>query len=467
MDTVLNWLWQGGVVAAALHLMLLVLQRAKAKVRYAVCWASLLLIVTLPALPPVAATTAASDAILPAQTDAIVSLPDAWWTSTLVILGAWIVWASIQIVRLVSAIVAIRRARASSHAFPSDLEALLPHWRRVRLTGRSTTLVVSDSVTSAAVLGCGAPMIAVAPSLVRTLDAEDLDRVLIHEWAHVQRYDDVVNILQIVARVVAGWHPALWWVDRRLHLEREIACDEMTVAITGSPRSYAACLMKLSTTRGTSRLMQTAPTVLTPSGLSQRVVRIMSVRRFIAPVWSGALAAVIVLMLCLASSAVGALTVVGAAAFTQPLLLAEHLPLAWRSAPLVASAPAVATDLKTTRPSRRAAAESFSPLPQAIQQPSPESQQEVPPAPPPPEAQLPDSARTPDPVPEPVPIAAPEVASAPHPQQPRPQVTAEPPPSPWSEVAAGGTALGKKSKDAGLKAAGFFTRLGRRVAGSF
>ena len=25
-----------------------------------------------------------------------------------------------------------------------------------------------------------------------------------------------VNILQIVVRAMAGWHPALWWIDRRL-----------------------------------------------------------------------------------------------------------------------------------------------------------------------------------------------------------------------------------------------------------
>ena len=84
----------------------------------------------------------------------------------LVILAAWTLWASIQIVRFVSAIVAIRRARARSRAFPLHAESVLPHWRRVRGDGRRATLVLSDSVTTAAVLGWGAPMIAVAPSLV-------------------------------------------------------------------------------------------------------------------------------------------------------------------------------------------------------------------------------------------------------------------------------------------------------------
>ena len=112
-------------------------------------------------------------------------------------------------------------------------------------------------------------MIAVAPSLLTTLDAGELDRVLIHEWAHVQRRDDLVHILQIVVRIIAGWHPALWWIDRRLHLEREIACDEMTVAATGSPKSYAACLMKVATVRGTRRGLRTLRPWRTACGLTR------------------------------------------------------------------------------------------------------------------------------------------------------------------------------------------------------
>ena len=234
-------------------------------------------------------------------------MPEAWWTSTLVILAAWTLWAGIQIVRFVSAIVAIRRARARSRAFPSHAESVLPCWRRVRRDGRRATLVLSDSVTTAAVLGWGAPMIAVAPSLVRTLDADELDRVLIHEWAHVQRRDDLVNILQIVVRIIAGWHPALWWIDRRLHIEREIACDEITVAVTGSAKAYAQCLLKLASLRGTPPAMRTAPAVFTPASLRARVIKIVSPHASIAPAWSRSIAAAIVISLSLISVGVGGL----------------------------------------------------------------------------------------------------------------------------------------------------------------
>ena len=130
MDAVLNWLWQGGVVAAALGLMLFSLERASANVRYVVCWAAALFVIALPALP-LLRSTPSPGAFRAAQSEAIVSLPEAWWTSTLVILAAWTLWAGIQIVRFVSAIVAIRRARARSRAFPSHAESVLPCWRRV------------------------------------------------------------------------------------------------------------------------------------------------------------------------------------------------------------------------------------------------------------------------------------------------------------------------------------------------
>jgi len=468
MDSVMNWLWQGGVVAVAASLMLLALQRASATARYAVCWAASLLILALPVLPLVPSAKPAPDAFLPTQTDAVVSLPDAWWTSTLVILAAWLVWGSIQLIRFVSAVVAIRRARAGSRAFPAHLTSVLPHWRRVRLEGRRATLVLSDSVTSAAVLGWGSPMIAVAPSLVRTLDPDDLDRVLIHEWAHVQRHDDVANVLQIVIRIVAGWHPGLWWIDRRLHAEREIACDERAVAITGSPKSYAQCLMKLSMVTRTPMAMLTAPAVFA-SSLRARVVKIVSPHPLLAPVWSRGLAAAIVLVLCLVSVVVGGRTLVEARAFVQPLGSPRIQTLRIPSDLPVSVAQTVA-DTHTERSPRRPRGRSSSPQrPQTEQNPlSPQPLLELTAAPVSQEPSALDPTHTAEADPEPPPTVVPEVASVPQTPPPTPDVSAQVPrPSPWTAAAAGGVALGRTSKDAGVATAGFFTRFARRVAGAF
>ncbi len=464
MDAVLNWVWQGGVVATVSLVMLFLLKRAGANVRSAVCWAALLLIVALPVVPPLSFTTPAVGAFLPTPADAVVSLPATWWTSTVVILAAWMAWGSVQSVRLMMAIVAIRRARARSRRFPPHLESHLSHWSRIRSEGRRATLVLSNSVTSAAVLGWGAPMIAVAPSLLRTLDPDDLDRVLIHEWAHVQRRDDVVNVLQVVVRIVAGWHPALWSIDRRLSLEREIACDEVTVAITGSPKSYAECLLKLSTRRGTPPPMQTAQAVFTPSGLRARVVKIVSPHPCIARRWSATLAALTIVVLCLAAVAVGGLTLVEATAFAQPLASARTLT---RDLSSYSQVP-VATDTKTARPQRRAPARFSSSQ-------DPKKEQQVPVARPTPEYAAPPMSHPPASVEAtrstavdsmPAVTLTPELPSIPS-TVPAPQASAESARSVWTAAAGSGAAIGRKSKDAGVATAGFFSRFARRVAGSF
>jgi bla regulator protein blaR1 len=460
MDATLNWLWQGSVVAAAASAMLLALARARANVRYTVCWAASLGVLALPAvasLPSTEISTAAS-----ASDDAILSLPDVWWTSTIVMVAAWAAWVSIQFVRFVSAIVAIRRARARSRPFPQRVESILPHWRRVRLDGRHATLVLSDSVRTAAVFGWGAPLIAVSPSLVTRLGAEELDRILIHEWAHVQRRDDLGSIVQIVVRIIAGWHPAVWWIDRRLHVEREIACDETTVSLTGCAKSYAECLVKLSSLGTAPRAMQTAPAVFASSGLRARITKIVSPRPSIAPAWSRSIAIAIVAILCVMCGGLAGLRVVQAAAVALPSGAPRMLSASVYLRGPVAAAPSASANERAARqvPERNQSAPR-----QTVEEPSPTPQPQN-------ETQVRTTLDTPNPIGSTSGAAIEaagervvpgDVPSAP----PTPDVTADQLKSPWTAAAAGGTAIGRKSKDAGAATAGFFTRFARRVAGSF
>ncbi len=129
MDAVLNWLWQGAVVATALSLMLLALDRTRANIRYVVCWVGALAVIGLPVMPMLRFAAPAGMADVP-QNGAIVALPDAWWTSGHVILAAAVLWASLQVLRLLSAGLAIRRARRRARPFPAQLERRLPPpWR--------------------------------------------------------------------------------------------------------------------------------------------------------------------------------------------------------------------------------------------------------------------------------------------------------------------------------------------------
>ena len=63
MDAALNWLWQGCVVALTLSVALRLLERARANVRYIVCWAALLLILVLPAFSWLGTNATQPDAV--------------------------------------------------------------------------------------------------------------------------------------------------------------------------------------------------------------------------------------------------------------------------------------------------------------------------------------------------------------------------------------------------------------------
>jgi bla regulator protein blaR1 len=481
MDAVLNWLWQGCVVALALFAMLRLLDGARANVRYLVCWAALLLVVALPALPWLASLGPSQDALGLAPGSAIVSVPDEWWTSGVVMTLAWTAWASVYTLRFVWAMIALRRARARSRVFPTHAESRLSHWQHIRDKGRRPTLVLSEAVTTAAVLGCGAPVIAVSPSLMTTLDPDELDRVVIHEWAHVQRRDDLLNILQVLVRVVIGWHPAAWWIDRRLHVEREIACDEMTIEVTGSAKSYAACLVKLAGLKGAERTALAAPAVLTASGLRARVTRIVSRHAFIAPLLSRSIATAIVSVLCLVSIAVGGLTLVEATVLALPFDSLRAIGTRLESVASVAiptspspsqveSAPSPRPTASSTESTRRPIAEEPPPVTPAAdpgEQPATAPERTV------------DSTESRATADDRADTAAVPDPPAVVPTEPiLPQAAVDDSQSVWSVAAdggtaiarrsaGGGTAIGRKSKEAGVATAGFFTRVARRVASSF
>ena len=114
------------------------------------------------------------------------------------------------------------------------------------------------------VLGLWTPLIGVSPAVVDRLTPEELDRIVIHEAAHVLRRDDRADCVQRAIHALVGWHPGVWWLDRRLRAEREAACDDWVVALTDAPVPYAAALVKLA---DLSR-PKTAPQ-LTPGALSR------------------------------------------------------------------------------------------------------------------------------------------------------------------------------------------------------
>jgi hypothetical protein len=80
---------------------------------------------------------------------------------------------------------------------------------------------------------------------LRELPAQDLNVILLHEFAHLRRWDDWTNLIQKIVGALFFFHPAVWWIEKRISVEREMACDDAVLAETANPHGYATCLVSL------------------------------------------------------------------------------------------------------------------------------------------------------------------------------------------------------------------------------
>lgn len=114
---------------------------------------------------------------------------------------------------------------------------------------RAVRLCRSALVEVPTVVGWLRPVILVPACALAGLSAAQLEAIIAHELAHVRRHDYLANILQSFVETLLFYHPAVWYVSRRVRAEREHACDDLAVAATGDVLVYARALAELEQLR--------------------------------------------------------------------------------------------------------------------------------------------------------------------------------------------------------------------------
>jgi|GEM_PF-3500743 len=74
-----------------------------------------------------------------------------------------------------------------------------------------------------------------------------LEAILLHELAHIRRWDYAVNLLVAALTALLFYHPVVWWLDRRARLARELCCDALAAERYGDACAYAQALAQLET----------------------------------------------------------------------------------------------------------------------------------------------------------------------------------------------------------------------------
>ena len=100
-------------------------------------------------------------------------------------------------------------------------------------------VATSPSISSPMALGILRPIIVFPADLVEKLRIDELTLILMHELAHVRRWDNFTLLLQRLVAAVLFFHPAVWLCGRMLRREAEQACDDLVVCATGRSEAYA------------------------------------------------------------------------------------------------------------------------------------------------------------------------------------------------------------------------------------
>jgi TonB family protein len=116
-------------------------------------------------------------------------------------------------------------------------------------------VAISPNISGPVTIGVLQRVLLLPPGFLERVGDEDLDAVLAHEFAHMQRRDFAKNLLYGFISLPAAYHPALWLTTARLSETREMVCDETAAEAVTGRESYARALLRLA-----SMLSDPAPT---------------------------------------------------------------------------------------------------------------------------------------------------------------------------------------------------------------
>ncbi len=258
-------IWQGAILAVVVALTLRLLPALSAATRSVIWTATFALLVALHFLPAAQGVGAAGGHAVGHPLHFAPAL-------SVVLASAWLLLSMFGGVQFL--VSAHRLRQINRRAVPVDAMGSIAG-------GRNYTLCTSADVDRPSVLGFFRPRILLPAGLLETLEPAELQQILLHETEHLRRSDDWTNLLQKLALVVFPLNPVLFWVERRMCLERELACDARVLSAGENLRkSYATTLTRLAEHSMLRRGLNLALGLLghrpRPSELSTRVHRILT-----------------------------------------------------------------------------------------------------------------------------------------------------------------------------------------------
>jgi len=194
-----------------------------------------------------------------------------------------------------------RLCQAGTPVDAGPWRSLLEQEQRLLGYHRAVALRAIEGWSTPAVFGFFRPVILIPDSMISGLPTETIRAVLIHELAHLQRWDPLVRTIQEVFEAALFFNPFMWTLSHRIALEREACCDALA-ANQLEAASYAQVLVDIGRRSGAPPAAAVAASGdRSPHSLGERVRRILDPGMRPAPRFSSRL---LLLALAIAAASV-------------------------------------------------------------------------------------------------------------------------------------------------------------------
>jgi beta-lactamase regulating signal transducer with metallopeptidase domain len=161
----------------------------------------------------------------------------------------WLIGTPLTFALLLTGVIGTRRlGRASRPVEDGPIADLLARLTTALHITRRVTVAVCERIAAPVLIGILRPMILLPPAALTGWSPDEIEMVLLHELAHVRRWDNLANLLQRCIESLLFFHPAVWFISTWVRRERESCCDATVVARTNRPHAYAELLLNLATT---------------------------------------------------------------------------------------------------------------------------------------------------------------------------------------------------------------------------
>jgi uncharacterized protein YjbI with pentapeptide repeats/beta-lactamase regulating signal transducer with metallopeptidase domain len=195
------------------------------------------------------------------------------------VVGIWAIGALIGLIGLAASIVRVRGLKRRSSPLDGPLADELP-WLTEIGPGREIYLRLSFETETPVAIGFRRPVILIPTELATADGLAAIEQLILHEHAHLRRYDDWTNLVQRAIERIFWFNPIVWLVGRRIALEREIASDDAVVEKTGEAHAYATSLWRLAREMRMPEHAVVAPgALLTRKQITVRIEQLLDKKR--------------------------------------------------------------------------------------------------------------------------------------------------------------------------------------------